>query len=184
MRSEYLTPNGAALPWAVKHMQEKEKDTYDSWLEDIKIIIEDLDEIHVFEREEERNAYLILKYNNGVELPSWRVSDGTLRLLAIMAVAYLIDEDEILLLDEPENGIHPLALQSIFGATSSAYGSQVIVATHSPALLALASPEQVLCLAKDREGAVDIIRGDQHPIVREWRGTVDMNVLFAQGVLG
>ena len=185
MRSEYLSPSGAALPWAVKHVRENERDTYDSWLEDIKIVIEDLDDIRVvFERKEERRAYLILKYRNGVELPASMVSDGTLRLLAIMLVAYMVDEDEILLLDEPENGVHPLALQSVYGATSSAYGSQVIMATHSPALLSLASPEQVLCIAKDREGTVDIIRGDQHPMVREWRGAVDMNMLFAQGVFG
>ena len=184
MRSEYLSPSGAALPWAVKHMQENEKDTYDSWLEDIKIVIEDLDDIRVFERKEERKAYLILKYRNGVELPAWMVSDGTLRFLAIMLVAYMVDEDQILLLDEVENGVHPLALQSVYGATSSAYGSQVILATHSPALLSLASPEQVLCFAKNREGVVDIIRGDQHPIMREWKGAVDMNMLFAQGVFG
>ena len=184
MRSEYLSPSGAALPWAVKHMQENERDTYDSWLEDIKIVIEDLDDIRVFERKEERKAYLILKYKNGVELPAWMVSDGTLRLLAIMLVAYMVDEDQILLLEEPENGVHPLALQSVYGATSSAYGSQVIMATHSPALLSLASPEQVLCFAKGREGTVDIVRGDQHPMVREWKGEVDMNVLFAQGVFG
>ena len=184
MRSEYLSPSGAALPWAVKHMQENDRDTYDSWLEDIKIVIEDLDDIRVFERKEERKAYLILKYRNGVELPAWMVSDGTLRFLAIMLVAYMVDEDQILLLEEPESGVHPLALQSVYGAASSAYGSQVIMATHSPALLSLASPEQVLCFAKDREGAVDIIRGDQHPIVREWKGAVDMNLLFAQGVFG
>ena len=185
MRSEYLSTSGAALPWAVKHMQENERDTYDSWLEDIKIVIEDLDDIRVvFERKEERRAYLILKYRNGVELPASMVSDGTLRLLAIMLAAYMVDEDEILLLDEPENGVHPLALQSVYGATSSAYGSQVIIATHSPALLSLASPEQVLCFEKGREGTVDIVRGDQHPMVREWKGAVDMNVLFAQGVFG
>ena len=43
---------------------------------------------------------------------------------------------------------------------------------------------EVLCVAKNDEGATDIIRGTDHPILRGWRESVDMNVLFATGVIG
>ena len=52
-----------------------------------------------------------------------------------------------------------------------------------PPFLKLAEPSEVLCFAKDEQGATDIIRGDRHPILRDWQGSVDMNALFATGVM-
>ena len=34
------------------------------------------------------------------------------------------------------------------------------------------------------EGATDIVRGDAHPRLRDWRGSPNMDVLFATGVIG
>jgi hypothetical protein len=34
------------------------------------------------------------------------------------------------------------------------------------------------------EGASVIVRGDEHPILKEWRGEVDLGELLAGGILG
>jgi hypothetical protein len=45
-------------------------------------------------------------------------------------------------------------------------------------------PENVLCFAKDAAGATDIVSGDRHPALRDWkRGEPDLGVLFAMGIL-
>ena len=44
---------------------------------------------------------------------------------------------------------------------------------HSPTFLKLAGPEQVLCFAKDDEGTTHIIRGDEHPHLKDWHGIAD-----------
>jgi predicted ATPase len=112
------------------------------------------------------------------------VSDGTLRLLALTLLAYLPDLSGIYLIEEPENGIHPRAVETVFQSVSSVYGAQVLLATHSPVILSMAAPTQVLCFARSREGATDIIRGSEHPRLKEWKGAVDLGSLFASGVLG
>ncbi len=125
----------------------------------------------------------MLKYSTGVQVPSWMVSDGTLRFLATMLVAYLAEDTDILLLEEPENGIHPLALEAIYDALSSAFGSQVLVTTHAPTFLSMAAPEDVLCFARTDDDATDIVRGDGHPMLANWQESADTDVLFARMII-
>ena len=182
-RRRKFSSNGWSLPWLVMQLQQKHRTEYAEWLSHVQTMLSDLEGIRIVEREEDRNAYLMLKYKTGVEVPSWMVSDGTLRFLAITLIPYLPYAEQIYLLEEPENGVHPLALDAIYDSLSSAYDSQVFVATHSPAFLKLAEPNEVLCFAKDEQGATDIVRGDRHPILKDWQGTVDIEALFATGVI-
>jgi hypothetical protein len=48
----------------------------------------------------------------------------------------------------------------------------------------MARPDHVLCFAKDESGATDIVRGSEHPKLRDWKGALDLATLFAAGVLG
>ncbi len=88
------------------------------------------------------------------------------------------------MLEEPENGIHPLALEAVYDSLTSAYDSQILVATHSPTFLHQAHPKDTLCFAKDRNGMTDIIRGVDHPLLEDWQEAVDMELLFATGIIG
>jgi len=49
----------------------------------------DLKGIKTVERAEDKHRYMILSYDGGLEAPSWLVSDGTLRLLALTLLAYI-----------------------------------------------------------------------------------------------
>ena len=178
-----LALRGARLPWTVKDILENDRELYEAWLSHVQIELEDLAAVRVVHRPEDRTHYLMLTYENGLEVPSWMTSDGTLRFLAIMLVAYMADKDQVYLLDEPENGVHLSALDAIYDATSTAGASQILVATHSPAFLSKADPEDILCCTQDDEGAANIFRGDRHPIVQEWRGAVNMDVFFAKGIV-
>ena len=111
-------------------------------------------------------------------------SDGTLRLLALTLPAYLPDFKGVYLIEEPENGIHPMAIETMFQSLSSAYSAQILLATHSPVILSLSRLEDVLCLKKDDAGATDVIIGTEHPDLKGWQGEVNLSVLYASGVLG
>ena len=172
-------------------LQQEHRAEYEDWLAHVQTMLSDLEGMRVVEREEDRSAYLMLRYETGVEVPSWMVSDGTLRFLAITLIPYLPHvgqmaghlAGQVYMLEEPENGVHPLALDAIYDSLSSAYDSQVFVATHSPAFLQLAEPSEVLCFAKDKQGATDVVRGDLHPILKKWQGSIDINALFATGIV-
>ena len=176
--------DGSNLPWVIKRLQQQHTADYSEWLDHVQTVLPDLRDIRVIDRPEDRHAYLLLRYDTGVDVPSWMASDGTMRLLALTLLAYLPGNREIYLLEEPENGVHPLALEGIRDSLVSAYEAQILVTTHSTALLGLVDPWEVLCFEKNADGATDIVRGSEHPVLADWQGTVNMNVLFARGVVG
>lgn len=183
-RAAGIAQDGSNLPWVIKRLEEEHPESYREWLSQVQTTLSDLAYVGVVEREDDRHAYLLLRYKSGVEIPSWMASDGTLRLLALTLPAYLPVSDDIYLLEEPEDGIHPLAVDCVFESLSSVYESQVLLATHSPVVLRMAALEEVLCFAKDADGATDIVPGNLHPRLKDWRGSPNMEVLFATGVIG
>ncbi len=183
LRRNGFAPDGSNLPWAVKALKEEHPQDYSEWMDHVRTALADLRDVSVVERDEDRHAYLTLSYETGVTIPSWVASDGTLRFLALTLLGYH-PTSGVYLIEEPENGLHPFALDAVYGALSSAQDSQVLSATHSPAFLKLADPEEALCFAKNNEGATDIVRGDRHPLLRDWQGKAETELLFATGVIG
>jgi hypothetical protein len=178
-----LRVDGSNLPWAIEELR-GEKQVFQRWLAHLKTALPDIRRITTVERADDRHRYLQITYENGLIAPSWTVSDGTLRLLALTIVAYLMEPSRVYLIEEPENGIHPRAVETVFQSLSSAYEGQVLCATHSPVFLSLADPKHVLCFAKTSDGAVDIVAGSNHPNLRDWKREADLGTLFASGVLG
>jgi predicted ATPase len=179
-----LSLDGANLASVVRRLQRQQPKRFDSWLAHVKTALPDIEDIRVRESPQDRSVYLTLVYSQGLRVPSWLVSDGTLRFLALTILAYLQPTDSVYLIEEPENGIHPQAVESVFQSLSSTYDSQVLLATHSPILLRLAKPEQILCFGKTPEGSTDIVIGSEHPRLKNWQGEVTLADLFAAGVLG
>jgi predicted ATPase len=177
-------PDGSNLPWVVAGLRDKSLARFQEWVQHIRTSLPDLVDIQTVEREDDRHRYLVLKYSGGLEVPSWMASDGTLRLLALTLPAYLPDLYGVYLIEEPENGIHPCAIETMFKSLNSTYSAQILMATHSPVILKIAEPRQVLCFAKNKDGATDVVRGDDHPALRNWKGEVSLGTLFASGVLG
>lgn len=177
-------PDGSNLPLVVNDLEERAPEKLQDWIAHLRTALPDLDGIHTVERPEDRHRYLVLDYSTGLHAPSWLVSDGTLRMLALTVLAYIPRLEGIYLIEEPENGIHPRAVETVLQSLSSVYGAQVLLATHSPVILSLTEPEQVLCFNRTDEGMTDIVLGSEHPRLRQWRGETDLGTLFASGVLG
>ena len=175
--------DGSNLPWVVNELQ-RTPERYDEWIRHLQTSLPDLVAVNTILRPEDRHRYLMLEYTNGLKVPSWMVSDGTLRMLALTLLAYLPNFKGIYLIEEPENGIHPTAVETVFQSLSSVYDAQLLLATHSPVVLNCATAKSLLCFAKNDDGATDIVTGENHPRLQEWKGKTNLGVMFASGVLG
>jgi predicted ATPase len=176
--------DGSNLPLVLRQLKEENPERFRRWLSHVKLALPNIEDIVIREREVDRFVYLEVHFQGGLRSPSWMLSDGTLRFLALTLLAYIPSEDKIYLIEEPENGIHPRALELVYQSLSSIYDGQVFIATHSPLLLKLAEQRDLLCFTLSSEGASVIVRGDEHPILKEWRGEVDLGELLAGGILG
>ena len=183
-RSDLYLPDGSNLPHILSHAQNERPDRYADWIMHVREALPDVERITERMQPWDGHHYLNVHYRNGLEAPSWLVSEGTLRFLALTLLAYLPDPTGPYLIEEPENGIHPGNIETVFESLSSMYEVQVLLTTHSPAIARLASADQMLCFASNDESGTDVVTGSEHPILGSWPGAIDLGTLLASGVLG
>lgn len=110
------------------------------------------------------------------------LSDGTLRVLAIIAFILSTQRNTLLILEEIDNGIHPSRMKEFLGkikTLASERGIQILMTSHNPALLdaiPYENLEDVVCCYRDKEeGDSRLVRlGDLY----------QYSELVAQGSLG
>ena len=84
------------------------------------------------------------------------LSDGTIRFIALCALFLQPQLPDMIIIDEPELGLHPFAIAKLSGIIKSAAekGCQVIIATQSADLIKYFSAEDII--------TVDSINGESH----------------------
>jgi predicted ATPase len=179
-----LAPAGENLPWLALDLHAANPDQFRDWVDHVRTALPQVVDIRAIEREEDHHAYFEVQYEGGYRVTSSGLSDGTLRILALTLVPYMLPKPSVLVTEEPENGVHPRGVQAIIQSLSSLYEGQVWISTHSPVVLANSSLSQILCARRTSDGAVEVIPGPEHPRLRDWKGTLELGALFAAGVLG
>ncbi len=87
-------------------------------------------------------------------LPATRLSDGTLHYLFLMALLLDPNPPLLLCLEEPEIGLHPDILPAVAEMlVEASQRTQLIVTTHSDALISALPPEAVLVCERDASGS-------------------------------
>jgi predicted ATPase len=114
------------------------------------------------------------------------LSDGTLMSMALF-VALLDPRYNCVIIEEPENSLHPWILRKFLDCCrDAATQKQVILTTQSPLVVATAQPEN-LFLVERRRGMTEIVRAiDRDSILPEMLGRqfLDIGQYWMSGALG
>jgi predicted ATPase len=115
---------------------------------------------------------------SGAVVPASQMSDGVVLAAALVLIS-LQPGVRRLLIEEPENGLHPRQLKVIAEAIRSiaeTQGTQIVLTTHSPLLLNQFGADEVVLIVRDQEG----VRA--HPMT-EARGLDDLATEMSLGEL-
>jgi predicted ATPase len=151
-------------------------------LERLRQLYARLDDLHV----EIAGGRAQLFLHEGDRLvPGVRLSDGTLRYLSLLAILCDPKPPPLVILEEPELGLHPDVLPTIADLlVSAAERTQLIVTTHSNVLVDAftGAPEHVLVCERDERGThMERLDGDR---LAAWLKEYSLGTLWSRGDIG
>ena len=130
--------------------------------------VDDPKQVTMLDRADGKGLYFEIK-ESGQLVPASQASDGTLLVLAYLSILYLPKPPRLLLVEEPENGIHPKRLRDILEILRNLVHeqphTQVVLTTHSPYGLDLFKPEEVTLCTKLDTGEIKTTRLSDSPAV-------------------
>ena len=91
----------------------------------------------------------------GVPIPARVLSEGTLRMIGLLALSGAKEPPSLIGFEEPENGIHPRRIEQVaelLKSRTTTGGGQIIVTTHSPVLAdQIAQDSLYICTRTNRQ---------------------------------
>lgn len=128
---------------------------------------------------------LFIEEKGGVEISAQRLSDGTLRYLFLLAILLQSEAPPMIVIEEPELGLHPDVIPKLAALLIEASArSQIVITTHSRMLVdALADdPESVIvCEKHNGESTFERLDGDR---MKVWLEKYSLGDLWSKGEIG
>jgi predicted ATPase len=143
-----LDRSGANLPAVIDLLQKRHRQEWKLVLQTMRSVLPDLEAINVGYTSSRTLGLFFKETGSGRPWSVEEVSDGTVQTLALL-VAIFDPASTTLVIEEPENSIHPWIIRHVIDACREASNDkQILVTTHSPIVINAVSPEQVWVIWK------------------------------------
>lgn len=120
-----------------------------------------------------------------VPIPSTRLSDGTLRFIALLATVLSPQPPPLVCIEEPELGLHPDAVAMLADLlVDASRRMQLVVTTHSDALVSALTDQPAAIVACERPGAGTELRRLDPEELSGWLDEYRLGDLWRMGELG
>ena len=128
---------------------------------------------------------LYLEEADSRTIPATLLSDGTLRYLCMLAILLHPEPPPLVVIEEPELGLHPDLLPTLVELLRSASErSQLIVTTHSDVMVdALTDTPESVVICEKHEGQTEMRRLDKEDLAK-WLKDYTLGNLWSSGQLG
>ena len=150
---ERLSTSGGNLANVIQYLSECHPERHDRIFQTLRRFVPCIERVLV---EATPDGRLLLKIKDApfdYPVPGRFASDGTLKLLAYLALLHNPDPSPFIGIEEPENFLHPRLLHELAEECAAASEkTQLLVSTHSPFFLDALKPEQVHVLWRDENG--------------------------------
>lgn len=183
-QNRFLRGDGANLGPFLVRLRDEFPQYYRRIVETICLIAPFFDDF-VLEPQDGKVALHWREIGSEFEFTAQQASDGTLRSMCLITLLLQPPETlpPILVIDEPELGLHPFALHIVTGLVKAVSEScQCILATQSPALLDEFDAEDVLVV--EREARSSVFRRPSQADLEQWLNDYTLGELWNMNMLG
>ena len=152
---ESIGPRGENLAAFLNTLKHKSEKDFDSFNLHLKKILPTDPETAIELLKEGRVALRLSE--NGIWFSARLVSEGSLRMIGLLAAIHPVNPTTLIAFEEPENGVHPVRLKIISDLLKNVagfYDKQIIVTTHSPILLRYFDDKQLFICGRDDQQSV------------------------------
>jgi predicted ATPase len=163
-RATILEPDAGNLANVLRTLEANDSSRYSRVLDDVQRLLR---HVRSLSTRVERGRVELQVQEFGFDTPFEPVSlsDGTLRLLAIVTALETMPNHGLLCIEEPEHGLHPLLfgplLDLIRERCPSSGRKQALLTTHSPDLLDVADLDEVVPIERAESGATRVLKLDR-----------------------
>ncbi|MCP4219959.1 MAG: AAA family ATPase [bacterium] len=151
----YLRFDAANIAPFLLRLKEEETDAYNDIVKTIRLVTPFF---HDFELKPDKNEKVRLNWKQkGSDYPMrpHLFSDGTIRFICLTTALLQPDPPGTMIIDEPELGLHPYALEILAEMMEAvSHKTQIIAATQSPALVNLFQPENIIVTTREQGASV------------------------------
>jgi predicted ATPase len=181
----FLRADGQNLACMIKLIYDKHPEYYKMIVDTIRNVVPDFHDFVIRHNSE----FLSLEWfnKNNVDIP-WKahyLSDGSLRFIALAVLLLMPSElqPQVIIIDEPEIGLHPTALNVLSGLIKRAsLERQVIISTQSATLLSQFEPDDVIVVDK-KDKYSEFRRLSNHDLAN-WLESYTLGELWETNVIG
>jgi predicted ATPase len=180
-----LRADGSNLAAILYWMKSKYADHYQNIVDGVRLVAPFFDDF-ILEPSHENGEMIRLEWEErGSDnyFNAAALSDGTLRFMCLATLLLQPSLPSIVLLDEPELGLHPYAItilaELLRGASTK---TQVIVSTQSVTLVNQFEPQDVIVV--EREGGQSVFKHVEAEQMDKWLDDYGLGDLWEKNVLG
>ena len=118
-------------------------------------------------------------------IPPTRLSDGTIRFIALLATLLAPEPPSLVCIEEPELGLHPDAVALLADLlVEASQRMQLVVTTHSDALVSALTNQPAAIVTCERPGASTMLRRLDPEKLANWLDDYRLGDLWRMGELG
>ena len=182
--------NIAAYLYMLKNKSQEYKKYYERIVEKIHFVMPQFSDF-ILEPQALNEDYIKLQWKStdGVEYPFGpeQFSDGSIRFIALATLFLQPPEllPSVIIIDEPELGLHPLAIDILASMIkTAALHSQIIVATQSARLIDSFEPSNIIVAEYDKSNKCSSFKHLDEEELKDWLEDYSVSELWEKNVLG
>jgi len=112
-----------------------------------------------------------------------QLSDGTLRMIALSTLLLQPEPPQTIIIDEPELGLHPAAIQQLAGLIRKASAkSQIIISTQSVTLVNQFTPDDLIIV--ERQNGSSVFKKLTYQEIESWLENYSLGEAWEKNIIG